>query len=341
VSAQIAIVALGARTPVGLSAGSSAAAFRAGISRIGRVQESDDEDAPEYRIAADAVLGRGLSSTAERIAALGRSALGEVVAQLGTHFTARHVPVLMGLPEPRPGWDDDDQAQALAALSEVDGLRVAVEPLLLGHAAALEALRRAQQRLADGRWRCAIVGGVDSYLDPDAIGWLDAERQRLHGRVRSGLIPGEGAAFVALMEARAARAAGLPVLALVHAAATATESNRIKTDTICVGEGLTAAVQAALPADGVVDELYGDVNGERYRSEEWGFVALRLGAAFRDPADYQLPTASWGDAGAATGALNLVLATQALSRGYARGPRALIWGGSEAGLRAAVVLERA
>ena len=44
--------------------------------------------------------------------------------------------------------------------------------------------------------------------------------------------------------------------------------------------------------------------------------------------------------GAATAALNCMLATQAWQRGYAMGPRALLWGGSWNGLRGTMLLEQ-
>jgi 3-oxoacyl-[acyl-carrier-protein] synthase-1 len=125
----------------------------------------------------------------------------------------------------------------------------------------------------------------------------------------------------------------------VRAAASTRETKLIKTDAIALGEGLTAAVSQTLAgAREPVDEVYCDINGERYRSEEWGFVAMRLGTAFRDATAYRTAVNRWGDVGAATGALNLVLCAQAWQRAYARGPNAMIWGSSEGGLRSAVLL---
>ena len=92
-----------------------------------------------------------------------------------------------------------------------------------------------------------------------------------------------------------------------------------------------------LPAE-AVDTIYCDINGERYRSEEWGFVCMRLPTIARD-FGYELSADSWGDLGAASGPVFCNLALQAWARGYARGPRALVWCGSESGLRGAVVLE--
>ena len=87
-----------------------------------------------------------------------------------------------------------------------------------------------------------------------------------------------------------------------------------------------------------MDTLYCDINGERYRSEEWGFVAMNTASLWKS-LDYEAPSACWGDVGAAFGTLAGVLALQSYARGYARGPRALVMAGSESGLRGAMLLQ--
>jgi 3-oxoacyl-[acyl-carrier-protein] synthase-1 len=105
---------------------------------------------------------------------------------------------------------------------------------------------------------------------------------------------------------------------------------------------MTQAVQGAvaglrLPQEGV-DLLYTDINGESYRSEEWGFVTLRTPSVWRSPG-YKAPSDSWGDVGSAFGALGGVLAVRAFARGYARGPRVMVVAGSDRGLRGAMLLQ--
>jgi 3-oxoacyl-[acyl-carrier-protein] synthase I len=89
-----------------------------------------------------------------------------------------------------------------------------------------------------------------------------------------------------------------------------------------------------------VDDVYCDLNGERYRSEEWGLTLLRSAERFVDGTRTTTATGSWGDMGAASGALSCVLAARAWARDYAAGPLALVWGSSMNGLRSAVLLER-
>jgi 3-oxoacyl-[acyl-carrier-protein] synthase-1 len=155
------------------------------------------------------------------------------------------------------------------------------------------------------------------------------------------MIPGEAAGAIVLSGVSTFR--GLQPLATVSRIGTAVETRLIKTDDEILGEGLSAAIAQVvsdrqLPAE-AVDAIFCDINGERYRTDEWGFAVLRLGRALR-ASGYDAPSDCWGDVGAATAALGCVLAAQSWVRGYAKGPRALIWAGSESGLRGAALLER-
>lgn len=347
-STDMKLVASGARAPVGTTAESVAAAVRAGISRVRRLQVPELGRQSASFLARDALLDPGEWSGAARMAALGAAALAEVLGKLAPALTQwnAEVPVLVGLPEERPGWKSADAARVVAALAAVGSarLRLRVEPRLAGHASALEGLQEAVRRVSRaGGFPLAIVGGVDSYHDVQTLAWLRERNQWLEAGARTGFAPGEAAAFVAVMAAPDARRWGLVPHATVRTATTARETRLIHTDDLNLGEGLTAAVGEALaPLGGTqvqVENIHSDINGERYRSEEWGFVALRLGSAFRDASAVHTPVSSCGEVGAATGALNLVLCAQAWRRRYARGPRALLWGSSEAGLRAAALLE--
>lgn len=344
---ELCIVAVGARTPIGLTAESSAAAARGGITRVRLQRGPTGED--DCLLSADTLLPVLDTSGAQRTSTLGCWALSEVLRKLavGRLPPGSTIPALIGLPEERPGCGRQEIGRIMEAFSalQTPGLRVAPEPVPLGHAAALTAIHHAHARLKSGRFPAVVVGGADSYIDTDTLDWLLENGQWQGEDIRGGFIPGEGAAFVALMLPEAARSAALPALARVRSGASAQETRLIKTDAVALGEGLGAAVAQAIEplvaAGDRVEDVYCDINGERYRSEEWGFVALRLGVAFRDPTMYRTAVSSWGDVGAASGALNLVLCTQAWQRGYATGDNALVWGSSEGGLRSAVLLGRA
>jgi 3-oxoacyl-[acyl-carrier-protein] synthase-1 len=206
----------------------------------------------------------------------------------------------------------------------------------------LAALSAAVERVRQGGCEVCLAGGVDSYFHPDTMEWLDANRQLVGAVSRSGFVPGEAAGFCLVVAASARERLGLPARARVLAVGVSRETSLIKTTNLCLGEGLTSAVRAAVdalqPPARRVNAVICDITSERYRGEEWGFVCLRLPECFDDPTGYVSPADAWGDVGAASGPLFAMLACEAATRGYAAGPTTLAWASSESGLRAAAVL---
>ncbi len=273
----------------------------------------------------------------QRFVELAKRALEEITASLPTVASAP-IPLYLALPEIRPGFSKEDAIAIQSALpcSEVN-------LIIEGHAAGLAAFQLATGKIESGELEACLVGGVESYFHPDTMEWLDSNRQLIGSVSRSGFVPGEGAGICLLMSETAAYHHGLRPLAWVAATATGRETKLIKTSDVCLGEGLTAVVKEAtaaleIPAESVTDIIC-DMNSERYRAEEWGFVCLRLSLQMANPTDYISPADCWGDMGAASGPLFAMLACQASARKYAKGPRALLWASSEGGLRGAVLLE--
>ncbi|WPB72814.1 hypothetical protein KYC5002_27575 [Archangium violaceum] len=344
-SYSVNIVAVAARTPVGLTAESSAAAVRAGISRLGVHPFMVDGQGKPLTCARDGLLDDGLLGRA-RLTALATATLGELSQKLSALGSLRRpVPVLVALPETRPGFSDDDTRtilRELAANSLPGGGHLRFEPGGRGHAGALSAIEVAARWLDQGTEEFCIVLGVDGYLEAETLDWLASNLQLAGEGARAGFFPGEAAGALVLAHESTRRRHRLPALARVRGSCSAVETRLIKGDDEGLGQGLSQAITGAVTGlklpDEALDAVYCDINGERYRTEEWGFAVLRTQRALRDFA-YVAPVDCWGDVGAASGALSCVLATQAWARRYAKGPRALVWGSSESGLRAAAVLE--
>jgi 3-oxoacyl-[acyl-carrier-protein] synthase-1 len=345
-SAKLHIVAVGARTPVGLRAESSAAAVRAGISRRRRHPFMVDGAGGPVAAAFDALLEPEILGW-KRIAALAASAITEVLAK-----TAREIPtsqrfhVLLSLPETRPGLSEEDARQVAQALKA--GIAQTSRPLVIeiagrGHAGALEALKAAFERSAAGDAALFVVCGADSYLEADTLDWLEDQGRFAREGVRNGFTPGEASGALLVASDAAVHHFRLSSFAAVRGVATSREERTILGDEDSLGEGLTRAMGAALAKltlpEEAVDAVFCDLNGERYRTEEWGFALLRSQKGVRTT-EYELATGSWGDVGAASGALGCILAVQSWRRGYAKGPRALVCAGSDSGLRGAAVLQQ-
>jgi 3-oxoacyl-[acyl-carrier-protein] synthase-1 len=337
VNAPLELVALAARTPVGLVAETSAAAVRAGISKLEEFPWVTRRGEPVV-VAADTELDPGVRAR-DRVASLLAAVLDELaplVSGLGVGLE-----LALALPETRPGFSERDAAElptAVAAHLRGKGLAARVELAGRGHAGAILAIERAARAPAEDR--LFVVLGADSYLDPETFTWLEGLGLFAQPGVRNGFVPGEAAGGLVFATPGLRRQLGLPRLASLAGVGTAHEQLSRDSDTGSLGVGLSEAVAtAAAGLDGAeVDTPYIDINGERYRSEEWGFVALRTPALWRSLV-YEAPCRCWGDVGAAWAPLAGVLALRSFARGYARGPRAMIMAGSLGGLRGAMLLQ--
>jgi 3-oxoacyl-[acyl-carrier-protein] synthase-1 len=215
----------------------------------------------------------------------------------------------------------------------------------VGHASALLALSAACQKIRDGAFDAFVVAGADSYIAADTLEWLEANDQ-LHGagslKNAWGFVPGEGAGAALLVHTDAVERLGLEPFARVLGVGIGFEQNRIKTETVCVGEGLTMAFRAALaglPPGERVTDAFCDMNGEPYRADEFGFAYLRTKDAFVSAEGFIAPADCWGDVSAATVPLNIALSTISARKAYAKGRYAFLWCSSEGGERGAALLE--
>lgn len=337
------IVATGVRSPVGLRSASAAAAVRAGISRAREHPFLVDLGGEPMPAALDGVLDPRIVGP-ERFVMLSSSAMQEACEPLAA-WPGISLPLYLGLPEPRPGLTESEGHWIAAMLSRQETLPISISRVQLymqGHAAGLVALAHAKAAIDAGHESMCLVGGVESHFHPDTMEWLDANRRLSSARSRSGFVPGEAAGFCLLAGADACRNMRVAGLAAVLVVSLGHEPKILERD-VLLGEGLTRTVRAAVQGLGApgrrIDHIICDINGERHRGEEWGFVCLRLAQWFDDVASYQAPAASWGDVGAASGPLFIALACQASLRRYAKGPLTMVWTSSQGGTRAVLVLD--
>jgi 3-oxoacyl-[acyl-carrier-protein] synthase-1 len=338
------IVAVAARTPVGSNAESSAAAVRADISRL-RESPFIGAHGEPLTMAVDPRLEEDLEGV-DRLLPL----LGSVLDEIGTKLRLDEriqsaVQVWLALPEARPGFSDADAAllrQHATTWLAARGVQGSVRIGGRGHAGVIECLDPIATLDPRQRTALTLLVGLDSYRHPETIRWLHERRKLAGPDTRAGFIPGEAGGCLAIAESSRRAELALPSLATIRGVGTAQEEQLAGSATGSFGVGLTRSVERAaanlsLPGE-AADTVYCDINGERYRTEEWGFFALRAPYAYRS-SDYVAPCTSWGDVGAASGALLGMLAVQGFARGYAAGPRALVMTGSEGGARGALFLD--
>jgi 3-oxoacyl-[acyl-carrier-protein] synthase I len=340
----VCIVGIGAITSVGLDAVATAAAVRAGISGFQEHPYMINQEGEPYVLGMVPAIDPEINGV-RRYIDLVTPAMMEALGPLQKlSKEQQEIDVVLGLPEKRPGLPDDLAERLSDSLSSIntEHYRIkAVRTAYKGHAAGLMAMESACRLLAEGDCEFCLIGGVDSYIDPDTLDWIE-DNEQLHIPSNAwGFIPGEAAAFCLLCSEITANRNLLPVQAQLLSAATALEKNCIKTETVCIGEGLTAAVREAIQAlpEGVkIDQTYCDQNGEAYRADEFGFMLARLSEHFVDPSEYIAPADCWGDVGTASGPLFVNLFCAAIEKKYSNGPITLLWASSEDGERAAMLL---
>ncbi len=331
-----AIVALGMVTPLGHGADASAAALRAGLTRFAELPEIEIEGAPivgaPIRSLTDGLVGL------ERFASLAAAALRDLLDRASLDERAlASTRLYLALP-------NDGLAPVAARIADqcgVSALAKRSQVFPAGHAGAIAALAQAMKDLARGGR--AIVGGVDSLLDPATVTAYHQRGRLKHGDRPTGLMPGEAAAFFLIEPLPQAKAPS--ILATIEAPATATERVTIDGEGVCDASGLTEACRRTLGAlsDGgkSLGLLVADLNGEAYRSEEYAYLIARaLCDVVETPYRLWHPADSIGDTGAASAAISICAAARALQRGYARTSDVLVLASSEGGLRGTAILRK-
>ncbi len=344
-SDEFSIIGCGARTPLGFDRRSSAAAVRAGISAIAEHPSLVDRFGEPMKVTRDAALDPNLAGP-ERLLALAVPAASEALAPLKGVGRALKVAIAVSFGEERP--DLDSRAGDALAKALRDALHGSIEidrvlHWMGGHAGGIFAMEAARQLIAEGRADIVLAGGVDSYISRDTLEWLD-DNEQLHSEENLyGFCPGEAAGFVLTARTETARRLGLVPLVTLVSVASGIEKNLIKTEDIVLGDGLSTAFRAAAEALGkgeTIDRIICDMNGERYRGNEYGFAVLKASGLFKNAAKFEAPADCWGDVGAASGPLYVSLVVEAEASGYAEGQLSLIWASSEGGRRAAAILRR-
>jgi 3-oxoacyl-[acyl-carrier-protein] synthase-1 len=188
-----------------------------------------------------------------------------------------------------------------------------------GRAGLADALYQAQAALATGRATTVLVGALDSLIDAEPLRALLEANRVYRTDLPAGLIPGEAACFLRLEAHTRADAGGVLLAAVRRAAETDPDAP--------VGSALSRAVAGVLrTADGPSDvDLYTDLNGEVDRAAEIGQALLLLSREVDvEPWAVVIPATSFGDTGAASGALACALAARAFARGYASAQHAVV-----------------
>jgi hypothetical protein len=322
------LVGVGSTTGVGGTAAVSMAAFRAGLTRTERVTYGAGDDEWSHAVRVETLEPEGAEERA-------RALLGSVLLQTWQPLRQATRTLRVGVWCAGPAWQPDFITRQLG----LDPRRV----LHVGqHASAgLFALRQASTALSEQRIDVAWVVGVG--VESHSAG-LEKGREQgsvLGGESSFGTVPGEAAAALVWVSEQVREQLALPSLGGLFAVATADEKSPFGGPVPCVGNALIEAARAvlgALPKGERVAHVLCDLNGERERTDEWGFALPRLSSQLQAPGAFITPISAFGDAGAPSGLLLIALASAICKRPNAPA-RCLIWTSSPGSPRAAALFE--
>ncbi len=237
-----------------------------------------------------------------------------------------------------------------------------------GEAGIAKSLVSAQQILTQGKSRSCLVISVDSYLDEVTL-----EDFVLSGRIRTpdvsqGFLPGEGAVAL-LLETSKSQAEPLAyVSSIVHdvenykfplpfelfveeesLVESANEDDADSQETEETVELDTPGRVYASVIESAVAPLspegrwlmINDLNGEVLKANEWGQMITRISSdqGFVRGLEWDTPALYFGHTGCTSMGLAICMALHGATRGYLKNYKALICGGSDRGLRAAITLQ--
>jgi 3-oxoacyl-[acyl-carrier-protein] synthase-1 len=344
-NSEVFVYGLGAVTSIGLTAWATAAAQRAGVSGFGEHPFMVDSRG-EPIIVSQCPLVSSQPRIENRINDCLIAAIRESLIPLKDIAPDAAITLMVNLPSPRPGLPELLQENVHTSLEQAfPGIFKRITVSQQGHAGSLLGLQSVIQSLSGIAKEAYVIAGSDSYLDPETLEWLE-ETDQLHAAGPRnnawGFVPGEGAGALLLAPENIARKGEIKPLARIRSTGVGKEVNTIRTDSVCLGKGLTEAYRAAFAGLGENDrisDVYCDMNGEVYRGDEFGFAVARTRERFVTVSDFIAPADCWGDVGAASAALLIVSACIAFSKCYAKGERGLVWASSETGERGAVVIE--
>ena len=323
------VVGVGAQTPVGRKALIAGAAVRCGISAYREHPFMIDRLGEPMVVAMADWLDETIP-VKERIIRMGADAALNAMAPLMRKPLQRALPVVFALSSRNLPTESDRILVAERIANELikQGLRIQPHIVAEENAVGAEAIRLACNQVQEKGDGYSLVIGSDSHLGPEQLEAIDYA-DRLHSVNNTwGFTPGEAAGAILISSGSKIKDLVDAPLARIAAASTGTEDKLLGTKTVCIGEGLTKAFRGALSADQKVVHSYCDLNGETYRANEFGFAVCRTAKCFHDAASFTAAAQCWGDIGAASVPLQLILAASAWSRGYATGDTALCWASS-------------
>lgn len=334
---DLVMAACGMATSVGLSAPAACAAIRCGLTNFNEIRFMDSHG--QWLIGAEVPLENPWRGRA-KLSHLAALAVKEATVGLDGN-ALRQTPLVLCLAHPeRPGRILEQDQHLLLEICQQVGTDFDAQSLTIANdrVGGVQALAKAHELLATGRYRHCLVAGVDSYLTGATLAAYEKENRLLTEKNSDGFIPGEAGAAVLLTTARQAPEAAIAI----QGWGSGQEPAHLGADLPLRGDGLAAAIKNALAMAGCdlgdLDYRICDLSGEQYYFKEAALALLRLLRKRKEEFDIWHPAECIGETGAAIVPVMLAVAAAAAAKGYAKGPRVLLHCANDDGRRGALVL---
>lgn len=332
---QLAVVSAGLVTCVGLNTATTCAALRCRLNNFIETGFTDLED--EAVIGAPVPWPEG-GIRLEKLAEMAASAIRQALASANLALEQLpHIPLMLCIAETeRAGRMHDLDNALFDGLAQQFGHAFHADSGVLasGQVGVAFAMNHARHLLYDKQHAAVLVVAADSLLNrASVVAHLEQERM-LATDIRAGFIPGEaaGALLVTRPDAQ------VDVQLLIFGMGAAREKALPHNDVPLRGEGLSAAIKAALKeADATAEEIaccIASVSGEDYYFEELALAQQRAGIA----SHLWLPAESLGETGSVIGCIQLAWWLEARRKYYVPGNGALLLASADNARRTAMVV---
>ncbi|MBL8733432.1 MAG: hypothetical protein JNN13_13760 [Planctomycetes bacterium] len=342
-TAGVFVCGIGMATAVGDNAAQTAASVRAGICRYALSGFHDRHYRalklallPDHVLPAVPEAAAALTPRQQRLLQLSALAMPAALAALPDGQTT---PLFLAGPEELYAQPSPTTAALRAAMLTLGTPKLLATGGALvadGRAGGVSALQAALRSLEQRQPCHALVGGVDSWLDPALLAALERDERVLAEGVMDGFVPGEAAGFLLLANAAARDRWHQAARVRLHEPGLADEPGHRFSTEPCLGEGLSKAIATALASGaGPCATVLSTLNGENFASKEWGAAAIRNSHLLGRDWTMVHPADCFGDIGAAFGPVLIGIAARWLQQRTRTGAY-LAWCASERSARGAV-----
>ena len=213
--------------------------------------------------------------TQQRMNTMTAIALTNAAAQLPANVPAESILIII-MVDPQlinPANETDQQrlqSYLIDGMPRIESATFRIQPNNAN--SGTSALRAAIAELNEGKWQAVIFGGSDSLLSMETCLALNEQNRLNTTSTGTGLVPGEGAAFVVLQTKDAAATSTTPALAYLSGLGVAAEPNARDAD-LKATEGLSTAINQAITQAGItatdIQGIVHNLGAETVHAIEW------------------------------------------------------------------------